>query len=217
MNGVNYYFCLGFLVAGGVGFLAYMVNRSWVIVQKTLKRMFVNPPKPVPLNLVGLGNQNFAGLVTDPNQSPVANLNSGCLTITGHVILGGLMGVGIAGVISLIFSLPEIPPGAWNGVVYAGLVGLVLQFVRYNWKKIGNLYGQMVNPPVSTTLDFEPPNQRVLGARPAAPAFTVVLDNSIEIVLRFFLIGVLIVGLIFLTYWLFSSSVVEPLTREFGV
>lgn len=217
MEGFDYPFWGGFFAAIGIGFLSNFVRGSWVRIQNTHKRMFVNPPKPVPKNLSGAGNQGVSGLGIDPGQSPLAVLSGGCLLIIGNGIFSGLI-MGVVGVIiGWIFSLPEIPPDAWNGVMFAGLVGFVFQFVRYNWKKIGNLYGQMVNPPVSTTLDFEPPNQRVLGARPAAPAFTVVLDNSIEIALRFFLIGVLIVGLIFLTYWLFSSSVVEPLTREFGV
>lgn len=216
MSNSDYVFWAGFLVAGLIGVLGDIVSRNWNNIQRTQRLMFTVPPKPVTKNLGGATYKRIWGIGTDPDQSPLAVLNRGCLSIMGNGIFSGLI-MGVMGVIiGWVFLLPEIPPDAWNGVMFAAVVGIFLRRFRYHWKQITNLYAQIVNPPVPITRDFDPPNGMVLAAKPDAPAFTIVIKNSRNIGLHLLAILLFFIGFLFIVAWLFGDELSMP-AREFGV
>lgn len=192
-------FLTGFVLAGMVGFLSTQFLKSWTNIDKTHKQMFVYPPVPVPKKLAGGGDW---GLGTRPDKSPLSVLFSGCLGIFINLLFSAVWLVVMLGVFFWLSSLSEIPPRSWVGVMYAGIVGVIGNGMRKNWKKMGNLYKRIINPPNPALTYPEPPNSFLIGANPALPAFSVVVNSGIELVGR----ALLMVGLLVSLYFTLASA-----------
>ena len=181
-------FFLGFIVAGVLGLLASWVQRSWVTMDRTSKRMFNNPPRPALRPIPGSRNRSVG---TEPEQSPIQVLSQGCTTIIGQWLLQGMLFVALGAVIW--FSLQqELVTNCLAGIIFAAVIGFLLQQLRYQWKTVTQLYTIITRPPVqSLTLERDrPPNNFYTSAslplppsapRPPAPPFAVVVNGSLEL------------------------------------
>ena len=146
----------------------------------------------------------MSGIGTNPDISPIKVLNRGCLTIIVNLLLMTVIVAGIGVLISLVpgDALPrEVPEQFWVGILYAGLLGILLRTLSWNWGAILNVYNQMVNPPNTSLKSAEPPNHHYVAAKPPQSAQQVVTDGCLQIVARVLLQLVLAAILVFSTQW----------------
>jgi hypothetical protein len=158
--------------------------------------MFINVPKPFLRPIPDSRNKSIG---TDPDQSPTQVLLQGCTTIIAQLFIqvAFLFAVGII----LIFGpQQELTEEFLAGVLFAAVVGFLLQNIRKNWKKIVQLYKMLTNPPLpvlklepasppnnyygSAILApplFAPPAYASRPAYPPLPPFTVLVKGSFEI------------------------------------
>jgi hypothetical protein len=164
-------FFFGFAIATLVGWLSSFVVASWFVVEKTRKRMFVNIPRPSPRLIPDSRNVSIG---TEPEQSPIQVLLQGCMTIIAQlfILAAFLLAVGII----LIFGLKqELTEEFLAGVLFAAVLGFLLQHIRKNWKQISQLYKMITNPPLPALRSepTSPPNNyyvtAILAPPPLAP------------------------------------------------
>lgn len=219
-------FFFGFVIATFIGLLSSSVNASWITVEKTRKRMFVNVPRPLLRPIPDSPNRSIG---TDPDQSPIEVLLQGCTTIILQTIT--LAAFFFAVGIILFFGLQqELTEEFLTGVLFVAVLGFLWQNIRKNWKKISQLYKMMTNPPLPALKSepasppnsyynaailapppFAPPAYPSRPAYPPLPPFTVLINGSIEISWRLILQLVLLLLLYrsFLAMYFYLTG--EPL------
>jgi hypothetical protein len=209
-------FWFGFLISGVFGLLSYGILANWGVLNKIYKRMFVVPPQP---DLKPLPEVTHKGISTDPNQSPLNVLIQGCLTFIVFLVAQIFM---LAALILLFLGVLqyEISQGFWGGVIFAGVAGFLLQNIRKNLKEISNLIKLITKPPNPRLNPAAPPNNHVLATRPSAPAFTLIVNSTIECVWR----GMWVLALGYLLYesiliaisYLSDAGIQVSITNPFG-
>ncbi len=193
MDGSQEFF-LGFVIAGLFGWLSSLLLKSWEAVGKTHKQMFSDVPQPV---LKPLPRSSHKSIGVNPNRSPIQILRDGCLKIIGQGLLQIMLLTAIS--VLILFTLHLESSSAFPvGIVFAAVIGFLLQNLRRNWKKISDLHKMIVNPPEPVLSKAASPNKHYLAAKPPFPPFFIVANNTIEISLR------LILQLI-LFYFLYQS------------
>jgi hypothetical protein len=193
-------FLTGLLGATLVGLVANWIVALLANIQAAMKRIN-SPPKPA---LGSIPRANVSGITTDPDVSPIRVLNEGC----GTIIMNLLMMIFTFAVIGTMIALlprgarpQQIPEEFWVGVLYAGLLGILIGTILKNWRTIGNLYKLMVNPPKPKLKSAEPPNSHTIAAAPPKSPQQVVVGGCFEIMLRLIFMGGLVAALIFSTRW----------------
>jgi hypothetical protein len=197
-------FLAGFLGATVVGLAATGIARSLAGIRAAIARM-TSPPNPALRKIPGA---DVSGIGTNPDLSPIRVLNQGCLTIIVNALLMTVILAGIGVLISLMPSdaLPRnVPEQFWVGILYAGLLGVVLRTLFWNWGAILNAYNLMVNPPNPSLRSAEPPNLHHVAAKPSQSPQQVVLDGCLQIISRVLLQLVLLAILILSTLWVLRS------------
>jgi hypothetical protein len=192
-------FLIGFVGMGGIGFIASMLVGAIGQIQAANKRM-TSPPKPA---LSATPGTKTWAVNTDPNKSPVAVLNDGCLKIVLNLLLivTLLLGTGFAiAVLGEHGLLPDITQDTLAGAFYAGLLGLLLGVMHLNWRQIGNLRKKMTNPPTPTFPFREKPNVHRTSAKPANSPQEVVFQGCFEIAMRL-MFQVALVGALLFSIW----------------
>jgi hypothetical protein len=193
-------FLAGFLGATLVGLAATGIARLLAGIQAAIAQMN-SPPKPALHRIPGA---DMSGLGTNPDVSPIQVLNQGCLTIFVNLLLMTIIVAGVGMTISYIprDALPrEMPEQSWVGILYAGLLGILLRTLFWNWGVIVNLYNLMVNPPNPSLKSAEPPNHHYVAAKPPQSPQQVVAGGCLQIIARVILQLVLLAILIFSTQW----------------
>jgi hypothetical protein len=208
-------FLIGFVAAGIIGILSTIILKSWNTIDKTSKQMFSNPPKPA---LKPSTDSNIKGIGTDPDQSPLKVLSNGCFTIIGHLLFQIAVVMFMTFLFIQFMSLPTTPE-TLTGILFAAIIGFILQQFRKNWKKISDLYKQITNPPNPILNMAGAPNNHYLAAKPSVPAFSVVTNGLLEIGLRL-VWGVVLICFLCLSLWLAYLYVTKGVTisgvRGFG-
>jgi hypothetical protein len=182
MSQVSFSFFTGFFVAGFIGWLSTLLLKSWNTIQRTQRQMFENPPQPALKPLPGI--QGISGVGAVPNQSPLQVLISGCTTILMHLFLL-LSSFLLMGTLFWFTPREDVSSSFFGGIFFAAIVGVLLQNIRFNFKRIVVVYNMMIRPPVPTLNFVNPPNRHNLAAFPSFPPFTVILNGLVEIGLRF--------------------------------
>lgn len=199
-------FLITFFIAGVVGYCATLILGSWVTIDQTSKKMFSDPPKPA---LKPLRNLDSKGVGTDPESSPLQVLTGGCISIIGQLLFQLIILVFMYVLISYAFSQVAVAEGVFGGVLFAAIIGVLLQQFRYNWKKIADLFKKVTNPPEPNFKPITPPNEYHSAAAPDAPACSVVLNGTAELVFRF-------IYLVVITFLLYLSLRAAFFYLEYG-
>jgi hypothetical protein len=192
-------FLAGFLGATFVGLAASAIGAVLANIQAALAGM-ASPPHPA---LRGIRRTDISGIVAEPDASPIQVLGAGCGTIIANLLLMIVILAGIGVLIALIPGdvLPQrLPEEFWVGVLYAGLLGILMNTLLWNWGTIVNLFNRMVNRPNPTLPPAEPPNLHHVGAAPPMSPQQVVFGGCFEIVLRVVLQVILLGTLVFSTW-----------------
>lgn len=170
-------FFYGFGVAGVVGWLSGRIVSSWNAVGANVFRMFSLIPQPALRPIPGAAPR---GIGTDPSVSPIQILRDGCLSIIGYVITQIVLIISL-GIVIWFNSRLEITQEFLVGILFAMIIGFLLNQIRINWAYIVTLWNLIINPPIPGLSLATQPNNRTLTARPQFPAFTVVFDSIMEI------------------------------------
>ena len=174
-------FFLGFLLAGLIGWISTLFSKSLTTATKARKQMFDAVPKPVLKNIPNANS--LKGIDAEPGQSPLQAITDGCTTIIIQLMVQIILLL-FLGILFWFFWSSEMPQGIFGGVVFAAIMGFLLQNIRKNWKEILRLQKQ-ISQPFTPNLKFtEPPNQHHVAAAPVFPAFTIVFNGFVEIIWR---------------------------------
>lgn len=170
-------FIVGLIMAGVIGWISGRIVGSWNTIGRTSHRMFDFVPQPALRPMPASVNR---GIGTEPTISPLQVLWDGCLTIIGQIIIQAMLVIVLGILIWFNFRL-DMTQDFLVGIFFALVIGFLLQQLRNNWLHIAGLWSMIVNPPNPVLNPANPPNNRYLAASPPFPAFTVVLNNLIEI------------------------------------
>ena len=211
----------GFLIATLLGLFGTFELWSLTGIFAAFRRMSSPPHPAVAPQRTNRGNRSDVG--TDPNVSPVNVVSSGCLTIFMHLflqalVLGGSMYFLSSPEVSVQRLFPDPATGQCVvGAASAGVLGIVLRALVWNWDGIVNMYHKMVNPPrpslpkaavaasasskasakapsvgdvavsTSVAVTIGPPNAHLVGATPMISPLDVLGQGCLEIVARLIL------------------------------
>jgi hypothetical protein len=193
-------FFAGFVGATFVGLAASAIAGVLANIQAGLAGMTSSPQpalREVPRT------DGISGIVAEPDASPIQVLIGGCSAIIANLLLMIAILASIGALIVLIPGdvLPRrLPEEFWVGVLYAGLLGILMNTILWNWGTIVNLFNRMVNHPNPTLPLTEPPNQHHVGAAPPQTPPQIVFGGCIEILLRAVLQAILLGTLAFSTW-----------------
>jgi hypothetical protein len=235
-------FSHGLLFATLLGLFGTFELWSLTGIFAAIKRMS-SPPHPAlkPKLIPDEGYHSDIG--TDPIKSPANIVVGGCLTIIGHlilqvVVLGGSIYFLSSPQVSVQRLFPDPATGQCVvGAATAGVLGIVLRTLVWNWDAIGNLWGKMMNPPkpalpkanpviavagaatatpsggtaavAAVAISPEPPNVHYVGATPPMSPIDVLGQGCLEIVARLIL-QVLLFGVLGFWAWLVYSYMSNP-------
>lgn len=174
-------FFLGLLVAGLIGFLSSQIVAGWNTVDRTHNRMFHNVPQPV---LRHIPHSNISGVGTEPDESPLQVLLNGCREVFLQILMQIILFTAL-GMLIWYNLQQELSDSFLVGIIFALVFGILWQQISNNWAIILALYRAIVNSPKPTLKRANPPNQHYVAAWPPFPACSVVVNNSIEIGVRF--------------------------------
>lgn len=173
-------FFFGFIIAGLIGWLSSLINKSWKANEKTQKLILFDVPNPA---LKPIMESDYKSIGTVPEQSPLQVLIQGCLKLIGQLLVQAILLVSL-GLVVLFTTQQTITADFFLGNIFAAIFTFLLGAILTNWKKISNLYKIIFNPPSPSLNKATSPNNHYVAAKPAISVYDAVVGGSIEIIGR---------------------------------